>query len=365
MLPRPLAYVLGGGGSRGAVQLGMLRALATTDLRPDLVVGTSVGSLNGAILASEPGGAAAKLEDIWPRIDRQQVFPGGFFLKTLAATTSGRPYVFDPTPLSELMAEYIPESRIEDLELPFVAMATDLDTGVRVELDSGDLRSALLASSAVPIAFPWVERDGRRLVDGGLVDNIPVREARARGARSVMVLDCGIFGAEGRWSEGIMGVAVQALAIAGRQQITVDLEIAAEVPVLYFPVPATIPTTIFDFESTEALAQESYEQGMRALHVLAGSGPQSGQLPAGLYGEPPLAILNPEIEALLRPFPSRSRTPVSRRRRRPARTVPRSPRPCARPRTSSPQYAGTPLGRGGRGAPRRPPRRPSPAPGIR
>jgi NTE family protein len=366
MLPRPLAYVLGGGGSRGAVQLGMLRALATTDLRPDLVVGTSVGSLNGAILASEPGGAAAKLEDIWPRIDRQQVFPGGFFLKTLAATTSGRPYVFDPTPLSELMAECIPESRFEDLELPFVAMATDLDTGVRVELDSGDLRSALLASSAVPIAFPWVERDGRRLVDGGLVDNIPVREARARGARSVMVLDCGIFGAEGRWSEGIMGVAVQALAIAGRQQITVDLEIAAEVPVLYFPVPATIPTTIFDFESAEALAQESYEQGMRARCTCSpASDPSPGSCRPASTASLRSRSSTPRSRRCFGPFPSRSRTPVSRRRRRPARTVPRSPRPCARPRTSSPQYAGTPLGRGGRGAPRRPPRGPSPAPGIR
>ena len=303
MLPRPLAYVLGGGGSRGAVQLGMLRALARTDLRPDLVVGTSVGSLNGAILASDPEHAAAALEQIWPRLDRQQVFPGGFFLRTLAATTSGRPYVFDPTPLSDLMAEYLPVSRIEDLAVPFVAMATDLDTGVRVELDSGDLRSALLASSAVPIAFPWVERDGRRLVDGGLVDNVPVREAWKRGARSMMVLDCGIFGADGRWSEGIMGVAVQSFAIAGRQQITVDLEIASHLPVLYFPVPAMIPTTIFDFESTDALADESYELGMRALRRLAELGPQSGHMPPGLYGEPPMAILNPEIEALRRTFP--------------------------------------------------------------
>ena len=303
MVPRPLAYVLGGGGSRGAVQLGMLRALAETDLRPDLVIGTSVGSLNGAILASDPDGATAKLEDIWPRIDRQQVFPGGFLLRTLAATTAGRPYIFDPTPLSDLLAEYLPVSRIEDLDLPFVAVATDLDSGVRIDLESGDLRTALLASSAIPVAFPWVERDGRRLVDGGLVANIPVRQAVARGAKSVMVLDCGIFGAQGRWSEGIMGVAVQAFAIAGRQQITVDLEIAADVPMLYLPVPATIPTTIFDFESTEALAQESYEQGRVALALLAERGPSAAPLGPGLYGKPPLAILNPEIEALRRTLP--------------------------------------------------------------
>jgi len=300
MVPRPLAYVLGGGGSRGAVQLGMLRALAETDLRPDLVIGTSVGSLNGAIVASDPDGAAAKLTEIWPRIDRQQVFPGGFLLKTIAATSARRPFVFDPTPLSDLLAEYLPVARIEDLELPFVAIATDLDTGVRVDLDAGDLRSALLASSAVPVAYPWVERDGRRLVDGGLVANIPVRQAVMRGARSVIVLDCGIFGAEGRWSEGLVAVLVQALAIAGRQQVTVDLEAAATLPILYFPVPASIPTTIFDFESTAALADESYELGMVALTALAKRGPRSTQLVPGLYGEPPLAILNPEVVALRR-----------------------------------------------------------------
>ena len=174
-------------------------------------------------------------------------------------------------------------------------------------MDSGDLRTALLASSAVPIAFPWVEREGRRLVDGGLVANVPVRQAVARGARSVLVLDCGIFGAEGRWSQGIMGVVVQSLAIAGRQQVTVDLEVAADVPVLYFPVPASIPTTIFDFESTTALATESYEQGMIALRALAELGPKHAQLAPGLYGQPPLAILNPEIDALRRTLPAVAR----------------------------------------------------------
>ena len=298
LLPRPLAYVLGGGGSRGAVQLGMLRALARTDLRPDLVVGTSVGSLNGAILASAPDRAEARLEEIWPRIDRDQVFPGGLVRQTLAATRTRRPFVFDPTPLSDLLGEYLPYSTIEDLELPFVAMATDLDTGARVELDSGDLRSALLASSAIPIAFPWVERDGRRLVDGGLVCNVPVRQAVERGAKSVVVLDCGIFGAQGRWAEGLMGVAVQAFTIAGRQQVSADLVVAAHVPVLYLPVPETIPTTIFDFDSTAGLADHAAELTRRGLEHLAQWGPRDSTVAPGLYGHPPLAVMNPALDSL-------------------------------------------------------------------
>jgi hypothetical protein len=97
-----------------------------------------------------------------------------------------------------------------------------------------------------------------------------------------------------------MGVVVQSLAIAGRQQVTVDLEAAATLPILYFPVPASIPTTIFDFESTQALSDESYELGMVALTGLAKHGPSSTQLGPGLYGDPPIAILNPEVEALRR-----------------------------------------------------------------
>ena len=89
--------------------------------------------------------------------------------------------------------------------------------------------------------------------------------------------------------------------------MTVDLEVAADVPVLYFPVPASIPTTIFDFESTTALATESYEQGMIALRALAELGPKHAQLAPGLYGQPPLAILNPEIDALRRTLPAVAR----------------------------------------------------------
>lgn len=298
MLPRPIAYVLGGGGSRGAVQLGMMRALKGTDLRPDLVVGTSVGALNGAILASQPDDAEERLELIWARIDRQQVFPGGAVRQTLSATRSHRPYVFDSEPLSDLLGEYLPVDTIEELEVPFAAVATDLDTGARVELDSGDLRSALLASTAIPIAFPWVERDGRRLVDGGLVCNVPVRQAVDRGARSVIVLDCGIFGPEGKWAEGLVGVAVQAFTIAGRAQLRSDLAVAAEVPVLYLPVPDVIPTTMFDFDSTAGLAHHAYSLARNGLEYLAEWGPTADVLASGLYGHPPLAAIGPELELL-------------------------------------------------------------------
>lgn len=295
LLPHPVAYVLGGGGPRGAVQLGMLQALAETDLLPDLVVGTSVGSINGAVLAMDPATAAHTLAEIWPRIDRQEVFPGGVVLSTIKATRSKRSYVFDPEPLSDLMAEYMPVQRIEDLAVPYVAVATDFDAGVPVEIDRGDLRTAMLASAAIPVAYPWVDYEGRRLVDGGLVANVPVRQAIERGAKSVIVLDCGTFGTEGKWAEGIIGVLVQTLAIASRQQIAHDLRFAADVPVLYLPVPDSIPTTVFDFGSTHSLSETARGDARAALERFA---EHDGPVVPGLYGEPPDSVLTADISAL-------------------------------------------------------------------
>jgi NTE family protein len=296
LMPRPLAFVFGGGGAHGAVQLGMLQALAATDLVPDLVLGTSVGSLNGAIVAADPGAAAATLTEIWPQIDRKQVFPGSV-VSHLVAARGGRPFLFDPGPLSDLLTSYLPVATIEELALPFVAMATDLDSGVLVELDSGDLRSALLASSAVPAAFPWVERDGRRLVDGGLVANVPVRQAVEHGAASVLVLDCGQLAPVGRWSEGLLGVVVQALAVATRQQVIADLRVACDVPVIYLPAPSDIASTIFDFRRTVPLAKTALLESESMLNLLNRF---DGPLEPGLYGQPPVPIDNPAIAALRR-----------------------------------------------------------------
>ncbi|MDA8436547.1 MAG: patatin-like phospholipase family protein [Actinomycetales bacterium] len=296
LFPTPTAYVLGGGGSYGAVQMGMIRALAETDLQPRLIVGTSVGALNGVVLAADPGTAAARLAAIWPQIERRNVFPGNVVTSALAARST-RPWLFDPGPLSELLTTHLPVATIEQLRLPYVAIATDLDTGVRVDLDSGDLRSALLASAAVPGVFPWVDRDGRRLVDGGLVANVPVRQAVERGARSVVVLDCGLFGVDGRWAQSLVGVIVQALTIAARQQIVADLQVAQDVPVVYLPAPAAITTSIFDFAHTESLAERAYGD---AVPMLARLAQRTEPLGPGLYGEPPVAIGNPAVAALRR-----------------------------------------------------------------
>ncbi len=296
LLPRPLAFVFGGGGAYGAVQMGMIRALHETDLRPDLVVGTSVGSLNGVMIAADPGSGPDTLAALWPLIERRDVFPGNVLTQAIAAGAN-RPYLFSPGPLTDLLASHVPVDRIEDLAVPFVAVATDLDTGERVEMDSGDVRSALLASSAIPGVFPWVERDGRRLVDGGLVSNVPIEVAYARGAKSVVVLDCGRFGMEGRWAESLIAVVVQAVQIATRQQVLRDLQVAEELPVIYLPAPEQITSSLLDFAHTETLAADAYADSSSMLAALA---LHTDPLPPGLYGVPPLREDHPEVAPLQR-----------------------------------------------------------------
>jgi len=296
-LPRPLAYVLGGGGAYGAVQMGMLRALALTDLRPDLVVGTSVGSINGAVVAADPEGAAADLVELWPQIDRKQVFPGRVITHAIA-TAGGRPYLFDPGPLSDLLATYLPAATVEELAVPFTAVATDLDTGEIVLIEEGDLRQALLASSAIPGVYPWVERDGRRLVDGGLAAMVPVHQAVERGAASVVVLDCGQYRPSSRRPDGLLDVIVQSLAIAARQQVTSDLAVAEDVPVVYLPAPHAIRSTLFDFAHTGPLAEQAYADAVPMLAALAAAG--DDVLVPGLYGDPPVAAAHPAVAELRR-----------------------------------------------------------------
>ena len=287
-LPRPTAFVLGGGGSWGALQLGMLEALATTDLTPDLVVGTSVGSLNGAIVAADPDLAVERLREIWPKITRADVFPGGW-LRSLRTLTSTRTWIYDNAPLAELMTSMVPATTFAELQIPFVAVATDFTTGAIAELDSGELRSALLASTAIPGIYPAVHRDGHVLVDGGVVANVPITSAIRRGARSLVVLDCGLPGVNTKRAGTILDVLVQSLTIGARQAMASDLALAGEVPVVWLSRGTPNLTTMLDFSATETMRAEAR---MHSLDVLARL-TRTGIPGPGLYGA---------VTGLLRPL---------------------------------------------------------------
>lgn len=279
-LPGPVAYVLGGGASYGAVQVGMLRALAETDLVPDLVVGTSVGSLNGAIVATDPASAAGELGSLWAGLRRDAVFPTR--VRDAYATVRGRPYLVDPAPMAALLRGALSATTFEELAVPFVAIAVDLDVGDVVALDRGNLESALLASSAIPGVYPWVEREGRRLVDGGVLANVPLATALQRGARTLVVLDCGFVARQPRRTDTFLGVLLQTAAVMTAGQAAFGLRLAQEVAatVLYLPGPWPISSPPYAFERAGELAAASYAMSAAYLRNLRLDGP-------GVYGLPP------------------------------------------------------------------------------
>jgi NTE family protein len=180
--PKPkIALVLGGGAARGFAHVGVIRALEQEKIPIDMIIGTSVGSLIGAIYASDMN--SFELEWTAFSLEKDSIFDYGIMN---AFTGMG---IANGDKLEEFVKTKIKTVNIEDLKLPFVAVATDLNRGTRVVLDRGPVAKAVHASSAVPGVFNPVDHQGRLLVDGGVMDNIPIAVAREKGADLVIAVD--------------------------------------------------------------------------------------------------------------------------------------------------------------------------------
>jgi NTE family protein len=185
-----IAFVLGGGGLLGAHEVGMLRALAEANVRPDIVVGTSIGAVNGAFVAADPGGAAERLTDLWRGESLRVVFSETLLGRAVRLVRSGT-HLHAIEPLRKLLADKLPVSDFDDLRLPFQCVAASIEDATAQWFAKGPLVPAVMASCAVPGLLPPVEIDGRHYFDGGLVDSIPVGRAIALGATTVYVLHTG------------------------------------------------------------------------------------------------------------------------------------------------------------------------------
>ena len=189
--PGPVAFVLGGGGVLGATQVGNLRALLEAGIRPDLVVGTSVGALNGALFCADPTlEGVARLEGVWHDITRSDVL-GGSVLHRVATLARHGTHLHSNAPLRALVDHHLPEARIEDLPVRFQCVAACVETAQARWFDRGAVAPAVLASSAVPGLLPPVRIDDLHYIDGGIVQSVPVGRAVALGARTVFVLHVG------------------------------------------------------------------------------------------------------------------------------------------------------------------------------
>lgn len=187
-------FVFSGGGSRGAAQIGMLRALLGAGITPDVVVGASVGALNACSLAMDPTlDRVELLADRWMGMEAQQLT--GPKIVVLGNLARRRPYLFTADRLRRLVAEWMPVDRVEDLAVPTLIATTNLHTGRAHHHDTGPLGDLLAASTALPAVFPPVSLDtGAGMaphVDAGISENLPLSGAAkvARPGDRVWALD--------------------------------------------------------------------------------------------------------------------------------------------------------------------------------
>jgi NTE family protein len=180
--PRPkIALVLGGGAARGFAHVGVIRALEQEKIPIDMIIGTSVGSLIGAIYANDQN--SFELEWTAFSLGKDDLLDYQLFS---ALTGMG---LAKGDKLERFVKTKVSTENIEDLKLPFAAVATDLNRGTRVVLDRGSVAKAVRASSAIPGVFNPVDYQGKLLVDGGVTDNIPISVAREKGADIVIAVD--------------------------------------------------------------------------------------------------------------------------------------------------------------------------------
>ena len=248
------AFVLSGGGSLGAVQVGMLQALTEAGVRADFLIGTSVGAVNAAWMGARPDHQGTlEMGQIWRGLRRQDIFP----LSPWASARGllGRSnHVISNGNLRAVLERHIPYQRLEDALVPVHVMTTELKTGRAVLMSSGAVIPALLASTAIPGVFPPVTIGRRDFIDGGVAANhTPIAAAVELGASRIYVLPVG-YPWLGRQPTSALGMALHALARFVEQ--TLDTEVAnygsrAEIHVL--PALETVAVSPSDFSHTSEL----------------------------------------------------------------------------------------------------------------
>lgn len=221
------AFVLGGGGALGATQVGMVRALLDAGITPDLVVGTSIGAVNGAFVADDPTPkGAARLEELWVDVIRSGEMNESP-VRQAARFARHRTHVMRRGLIPDLVAEHLGVERIEDLTVPFQCVAARIETSSSRWFTEGPVAPAVAASCAVPGLFAPVEIDGAHYYDGGLVHSIPVGRAIALGASEIHVLQVGRVEHPLSAPTNPMDVGVVAFEIARRHRFVEEI---ADVP---------------------------------------------------------------------------------------------------------------------------------------
>jgi len=263
------AVVLGGGGVLGATQVGMLRALLESGIRPSLVVGTSVGAINGAAIAAAPNIAGVEnLAGLWASLAEAGMFTDNMLARA-STLARYRTHLYSPAPLRKLLAAHLPAT-FADLEVGFQCVASSIERAGAHWFASGPLTEAVMASAAVPGLLPPVVIDGEHFLDGGLVHSIPIGRALTLGATDVYVLHVGRIEQPLKPPRSLWDVCLTSFELARRHRFVEEMaNLPAEVRVHVLPSgEESLPLVSLRYRSARAVAarmQRGYQAAAEYL----------------------------------------------------------------------------------------------------
>lgn len=256
----PNAFVLSGGASLGSVQVGMLKALQERGIAPDMILGSSVGAINGAWLAGHPDSPISRLEATWTSLSRADIFPAKP-VAGLAGFVGMRRGLVPSARLRRLVEAHLSFTNIEDAAVPFHVVVTEVLGAVDRRLSSGDAATAVMASAAIPGVFAPVDIDGITYMDGSVLNNTPISHAVDLGADPIWVLPTGWSCSLAEPPHGALGMALYGLDILVQQRLAPDVAhfTAAGADIRVVPPPCPISASPADFRQSASLIERAYE----------------------------------------------------------------------------------------------------------
>jgi len=260
----PLAFVLSGGGARGALQVGALQVLLERGLKPDLLVGSSAGAMNAAFMASDSTIAGVqRLAAIWEHVEKDDVYPGSRLL-VLWRLIRGCKSLYPNEKFQRFVRRHLRAARLKVFSdittgVKLYILATNLST--RAAYVFGDrpdelLMDAVMASSALPPLHPPWYSNGVAYVDGAFASELPVHVAAERGAREIYALHISDANRPSQSPGGVVDITVRAFGTFARQQLEHELKVPEQWPMVklhYVPLTAFTDWPVWDFRCSEEM----------------------------------------------------------------------------------------------------------------
>jgi NTE family protein len=248
--PPKIALVLGGGAARGFAHVGVIRALEQEKIPVHMIVGTSVGSLIGALYASDPN--SFNLEWLSFTIEKDDIFDYSVIYSKMGPVQGDR--------LEKFIQTKVKVKNMEQMKIPFYAVATDLNEGKTWVFEKGSVAKAVRASCSIPGIFTPLEMNGRTYVDGGVTDNLPVDIARAKGADIIIAVSISKPSSSNVQFNSLIDVLLQSIDIMGRELVTYK---SRDYDVLIEPAVGDVGMT--DFTQKKRLMDAGIQAAKRVM----------------------------------------------------------------------------------------------------